>query len=86
VAPAVAVVGRVAKRRALDRLAAAGALHGRGVDQEIVSRHVNGGEQQVEVGVHRGPLRSAMVASTADLDPAAEKPSKTTAGAVESII
>jgi hypothetical protein len=171
VAPAVAVVGRVAKRRALDRLAAAGALHGRGVDQqqivieasalarkdaqqpldrgaqapaalevaglggelreqvaqllardgekapiggdghdrlghaqrddlrvcdaslgvlrllrqEIVSRHVNGSEQQVEVGVQRGPLRSAMLVSTADFDPAAEKPSKTTAGAVESI-
>src|SRR5271165_504266 len=54
--------------------------------QEIVSRHINGSEQQVEVGVHRGPLRSAMLQSTADFDPAAPKPSKTTALAVESII
>jgi hypothetical protein len=31
--------------------------------QEIVSRHENGSEQQVEVGVHRGPLWSAMLQS-----------------------
>jgi hypothetical protein len=54
--------------------------------QEIVSRHVNGSEQQVEVGVHRGPLRSATQLSTADFDPAAQKPPVSTALAVESII
>src|ERR1700704_5311409 len=54
--------------------------------QEIVSRHINGSEQQVEVGVHRGPLRSAMLVSTADFDPAAQKPSISTRPAVESII
>lgn len=54
--------------------------------QEIVGRDVNGSEQQVEVGVHRGPLRSAMLQSTADFDPAAYKSSGTTALAVESII
>jgi hypothetical protein len=54
--------------------------------QEIVSRDINGSEQQVEVGVHRGPFRSAMHQSTADFDLAAQKPSKTTASAVESII
>jgi hypothetical protein len=54
--------------------------------QEIVSRHVNGSEQQVEVGVHRGPLWSAMQLSTADFDPAAHKPPTTTASTVESII
>ena len=30
--------------------------------QEIVSRHINGSEQQVEVGVHRGPLRVGVLA------------------------
>jgi hypothetical protein len=54
--------------------------------QEIVSRHVNGCEQQVEVGVHRGPLWSAMLLSTADFDPAAQKPPMSTALTVESII
>jgi hypothetical protein len=54
--------------------------------QEIVSRHENGSKQQVEVGVHRGPLWSAMLQSTADFDPAAHKPSKTTRSTVESTI
>src|SRR5271167_188049 len=54
--------------------------------QEIVSRDVNGSEQQVEVGVHRGPLRSAMLLSTADFDLAAQKSSISTGLAVESII
>jgi hypothetical protein len=54
--------------------------------QEIVSRHVNGNEQQVEVGVHRGPLGSALCLSTADFDPAAQKSSITTGLAMESII
>jgi hypothetical protein len=54
--------------------------------QEIVGRHINGSEQQVEVGVHRGPLRSTVCLSTADFDPAAYKPSETTVTAVESII
>jgi hypothetical protein len=58
----------------------------RPLGQEIVSRDINGNEQQVEVGVHRGPLRWAMLLSTADFDPAAYKPSKTTATTVESII
>ena len=39
--------------------------------QEIVGRDKNGREQQVEVGVHRGPHRSAMLMSTADFDLAA---------------
>jgi hypothetical protein len=47
---------------------------------------MDGSEQQVEVGVHRGPLRSMTSDSTADFAPAAQKPSKTTALAVESII
>jgi hypothetical protein len=64
--------------------ASLGVLHP--VGQEIVGRDVNGSEQQVEVGVHRGPLRSAMPDSTADFDPAAQKPSVTTGSAVESII
>jgi len=55
--------------------------------QEIVSRDINGSEQQVEVGVHRGPLRvGGWLLSTADFDHAAYKPSKTTAPAMESII
>jgi hypothetical protein len=54
--------------------------------QEIVSRHVNGSEQQVEVGVHRGPLRSTVCLSTADFDPAAQKSSISTRIAMESII
>jgi hypothetical protein len=39
--------------------------------QEIVGRDEHGAEPQVEVGVHRGPFRSAMPLSTADFDPAA---------------
>src|ERR1700685_378313 len=58
----------------------------RPLGQEIVSRDINGSEQQVEVGVHRGPLWSAMLQSTADFDPAAYKPARSTANAVESII
>src|SRR5271155_4217675 len=55
--------------------------------QEIVSRDINRNQQQVEVGVHRGPLRvGGWLLSTADFDPAAYKPSKTTDAAVESII
>src|SRR5580698_356896 len=55
--------------------------------QEIVSRDINSSKQQVEVGVHRDPLRvGGWLLSTADFDPAAYKPSKTTAPAVESII
>jgi hypothetical protein len=54
--------------------------------QEIVSRDIHGSEQQVEVGVHRGPLRSTMLQSTADFDPAAYKPARSTANPVESII
>jgi hypothetical protein len=55
--------------------------------QEIVSRHVNGNQQQVEVGVHRGPLRvGGWVLSTADFDPAAYKPARSTSPPVESII
>src|SRR6266536_3608618 len=42
--------------------------------------------QQIEVGVHRGPHRSAMQLSTADFDPAAPNPSTNTAPAVESTI
>jgi hypothetical protein len=45
--------------------------------QEIVGRDEHGREQQVEVGVHRGPLGSAMPMSTADFDPAALYSSKT---------
>ena len=57
--------------------------------QEIVGRHINGREQQVEVGVHRDSSGSAMRLSTADFDPAAHFSSKTpttTTNAVESII
>jgi hypothetical protein len=54
--------------------------------QEIVGRDEHGREQQVEVGVHRGPHRSAMQLNTADFDPAAPKPSTNTAPAVESLI
>jgi len=54
--------------------------------QEIVGRDEHGREQQVEVGVHRGPLGSAMPMSTADFDPAAPKPSTNTATAAESTI
>ena len=46
--------------------------------------HINGNEQQVEVGVHRGPLVGGAL-STADFDLSATKP-LTTAIAVESII
>jgi hypothetical protein len=51
-----------------------------------VQRCLNGDEQQVEVSVHQGSLGSTMRLSTADFDPAAYKPSKITAVAVESII
>ena len=57
--------------------------------QEIVGCDEHGREQQVEVGVHRGPFRSAMRLSTADFDPAAPSPLQTptiTATAVESLI
>ena len=54
--------------------------------QEIVGGAEHRGEQQVEVGVHRGPLWSAMLMSTADFDPAATKSSTNTATAVESLI
>jgi hypothetical protein len=54
--------------------------------QEIVGRDEHGREQQVEVGVHRGPLGSAMLISTADFDPAATKSSTNTAPAAESTI
>jgi len=55
--------------------------------QEIVGRDVNGNQQQVEVGVHRGPLRvGGWLLSTADFDPAAQKPPVSAALAVESII
>jgi hypothetical protein len=57
--------------------------------QEIVGRHKNGREQQVEVGVHRDSFGSAMRLSTADFDPAAYfswKTPTTTADTVESII
>jgi hypothetical protein len=53
--------------------------------QEIVGRDEHGRKQQVEVGVHRDPHRSAMPISTADFDPAAPKPSTNTATAVESL-
>jgi hypothetical protein len=61
----------------------------RALGQEIVGRDINGGEQQVEVGVHRGPFRSAMQLSTADFGPAARFSLQThtnTATAVESLI
>jgi hypothetical protein len=50
--------------------------------QEIVHSAINSDQQQVEVGVHRGPLGSALAMSTADFDlrchvpfPAATTPS-----------
>lgn len=58
------------------------------IGQEIVGRDKNGREQRVEVGVHRGPLGSAMLMSTADFDLAAPNPLKSptnTATAVESL-
>jgi hypothetical protein len=58
--------------------------------QEIVHRAVNGDEQQIEVGVHRGPPKSRQsVFSTAGLDLPAYNPSpnpKTTAQAVALLI
>jgi hypothetical protein len=36
--------------------------------QEIIGRAVNSDQQQIEVGVHRGPLGSAVTLSTADFD------------------
>ena len=56
------------------------------VRQEIVGGAEHRREQQVEVGVHRGPLWSAMRDSTADFDPAALKPSTNTARPAESTI
>lgn len=47
--------------------------------QEIVGGAEHRREQQVEVGVHPGPHRSAMRISTADFDPAARKSSTNTA-------
>jgi hypothetical protein len=54
--------------------------------QEIVGGDEHGREQQVEVGVHRGPHRSAMQLSTADFDPPVLNSSTNTAPAVESLI
>ncbi len=56
------------------------------VRQEIVGGAEHRREQQVEVGVHRGPHRSAMRVSTADFDPAAAKSSTNTGSPVESTI
>jgi hypothetical protein len=52
--------------------------------QEIVRRAENGGEEQVEVGVHRG-LQVSGVVDTADFGLSSKNPSKT-ASAVESVI
>jgi hypothetical protein len=74
---AVATSASVTLRLALSRLS------GR---RSSVVTYVNDSEQQVEVGVHRGRLRSAMLQITADFDPAAQKSSISTGLAVESII
>ena len=54
--------------------------------QEIVSGAEHRNKQQVEVGEHRGPLRSTALLDTADFDPAAPNPYPTAHPAVESII
>jgi len=54
--------------------------------QEIVGGAEHRREQQVEVGVHRGPHRSAMRLRTADFDPAAPNSSTNTGQPVESTI
>lgn len=40
----------------------------------IIGHAVNSDQQQIEVGVHRGPLGSAVTVSTADFDLPAYEP------------
>jgi hypothetical protein len=54
--------------------------------REIVSRHVNGNQQQSRSASIEAPLRSAILQSTADFDHAAQKSSVSTVLAVESTI
>jgi len=55
--------------------------------QEIVSRAINGNQQQVEVGEHRVPPRSTVRIGTADFDLTATRTYPTaTASAVELLI